>query len=392
MQEDNRDRSYRMANLVAKFMRGNLTTEESEELDAWLEEDPKNRAFFEDINDPKWQKKSFEFFDRTNEDEAWESVVLRVKEEDRKERRNRNKRLYIAAALLLLLLLTGLSFLFVKKTPPLGKSAYGDEIEPGFAHAVLFVSDKKFDITSNRNERIDEVASTQNGWLVYATGNSKPISTHRLQVPEKGTYAVVLQDGTRVWLNAGSSLSYPSRFTGPERVVELTGEGFFAVAKDTKHPFRVHCQGTVTEAIGTAFNVEGYHEAVTTTLVEGRVKVSSPTGQAFLDPGHSTTFNSKSMPQTTTTDTSLATGWKNGNFVFLHTDFQDVMAQISNWYGVDIAYRDGFQPKGVSFTGEMSRKEPISKLLSLMEMTGIASFKVSGNTLNIYTATGNTGR
>lgn len=391
MQEDNRDRSYRMANLVAKFMRGNLSSEESGELDAWLEEDPRNRAFFEDINDPKWQKKSFDFFDGTDEENAWESVALRVKDKDRKLHRDRNKRFYIAAAILLLLLMTGLAFLFIKKDPP-RKSAYGDEIEPGFAHAVLFVSGRKLEITSGRPQRIDGVASTQNGWLVYATDNSEPVNMHQLQVPEKGTYAVVLQDGTKVWLNAGSSLSYPSRFTGRERVVELTGEGYFAVAKDPKHPFRVHCHGTVTEAVGTAFNVEGYHEAVTTTLVEGRVKVSNPIGQAFLAPGHSTTFNSRSEPKATTTDTSLATGWKNGNFVFLHTDFQDVMAQISNWYGVDIAYRDGFQPKGISFTGEQSRNEPISKLLSLMEMTGIASFKVSGNTLNIYTATGNTGR
>jgi len=393
MQEDFRDRSYRMADLVARFIRGTLSAEESVELDAWLEEDPKNREFFEKINDPQWQKRSFEFFDDMDENGAWDAVSVRVEEEKPEPKvsggKNR-KKFYIVATILFALLVIGVGF-WTNRKDPVEKSAFGQEIAPGFAHAVLFLSGRKVAVSLDGSEPIEDGVASRNGWVVYASDN-RDTGEHKLVVPDKGTYAVVLQDGTKVWLNAGSSLRYPSRFTGPDRVVELVGEGFFAVAKDAAHPFRVLCQGTETEAVGTAFNVNGYRNEVTTTLVEGRVKVGSAMGKTYLSPGQSATFNSRSLPPTAQADTVLATGWKNGNFVFLHTDFQEVMDQLSHWYGVEIDYQKGFRPEGLSFTGELPRNEPISKLLSLMEMTGIASFRVAGNTLSIYTATGDTGR
>lgn len=393
MHEDENEKSDRIADLLAKFMRGNLSTEESEELNAWLEEDPKNKELFTNINDPKWQKRSFDFFDNIDHNSAWDAVSIRIEKDKRDNIHQGGKRIkkYLLAASILIILLTAGTFLLYTHGVHVEKSPFGQEIMPGSMRATLFLQGKKIEVSSAKSEEIEKGITNQNGWIIYESDKMSS-EEHKLIVPNGGTYAVKLQDGTSVWLNAGSSLRFPSKFTGTERLVELVGEGFFSVAKDAVHPFKVLCQGTETQAIGTEFNVNGYGNKVTTTLIEGKVKVLSPSGNTYLIPGQSSTFNSLSMPLAVQSDTALATGWKNGNFVFLHTDFQEVMDQLSHWYGVEIKYSKGFEPNGLSFTGELSRNKPISQLLSLMEMTGIASFKVSDKILYVDTATRNTGR
>lgn len=388
-----KDYSFRIADLLAKFVRGTLSVEETEELDNWLEEDPKHKAFFEQMNDPQWQQQSFEFFDHTDQEKAWNIVSAARREAiQRTAAKNRKRMLYSGIGACLLLTL---GFYFFHSLPnrsakvqaPVVHSAYGDDVSPGYMHAELITSGgQRITLSDSVNGNIGGYASNlRDRGLLYYAGNPASNEMHTLKVPDKGTYRLVLQDGSAVWLNAGSSLRYPVPFTGRERKVELSGEAFFAVAKDKVHPFRVYCRGSVTEAVGTAFNVNGYHNGVITTLVEGKVRVSDNRNSVILVPGNSANISADSaVIHVATADTTLTTGWKKGDFIFLHTAFGEVLEQLSRWYGVTTAYQNGFDPAGKTFTGEISRHEPLSKLLSVMELTGIASFKISGNTLNIY--------
>jgi ferric-dicitrate binding protein FerR (iron transport regulator) len=203
-----------------------------------------------------------------------------------------------------------------------------------------------------------------------------------IRIPNGGEYAVTLDDGTRVWLNAASSLHYPVRFTGKERRVELTGEAYFEVAKDKTHPFIVVTSRMQVQAVGTAFDVNSYRNAdstTITTLAEGKIKVTTQHKTVLVNPGQQVkaNLNTTAVSQG---DVETTTAWKNGLFIFNATPLQEVLVQLSRWYNVQVVYDRHFNPSKY-FTGEIKRNVPVSKLLQMMEMTGIARFRITNNTV-----------
>ncbi len=166
--------------------------------------------------------------------------------------------------------------------------------------------------------------------------------------------------------------------------MELTGEAYFEVAKDKAHPFIVVTSRMQVQAVGTAFDVNSYRNAdstTITTLAEGKIKVTSQHKTVLVNPGQQVKTN-----LTTTAvsegDVETATAWKNGLFIFNATPLQEVLVQLSRWYDVQVVYDRHFdQPK--FFTGEIKRNVPVSKLLQMMEMTGIARFGIKNNTVTV---------
>ena len=198
-----------------------------------------------------------------------------------------------------------------------------------------------------------------------------------LAAPRGGTYQLTLSDGTRVWLNAGSTLSYPSSFDEDERVVELRGEAFFDVHKSTI-PFRVHSAGQAVEVLGTTFNVSAYADepATVTTLVSGSVQVVEKHANTInrLVPGQQSSLHKDGTMQVRRVAIEQYIAWKEGLFAFQNTPFEEMMRQISRWYDVDVVYGKSIPED--TFTGTLSRDLSLMTVLELLNVSDVPGVKL----------------
>jgi transmembrane sensor len=263
-------------------------------------------------------------------------------------------------------------------------------LAPGGNNAVLTLSDgKKVLLNSEANGLIASqsgirVSKSADGKLVYQIiGGSAQAGTpqfNTIETPKGGQYQISMPDGTRVWLNAMSSLKYPVRFTGGQRMVELKGEGYFEVAKNKAMPFRVKTSGQTVEVLGTHFNINAYADErnIRTTLIEGSVKVFPEQGAASakLQPGEQSVLTGVNI-MVQQVDPELAVAWKNGYFVFNKNDLQSIMREISRWYDVDVEFQNQSVRKHL-FSGNISRFENAAQVLDVLELTGLVHFKVEG--------------
>lgn len=195
-----------------------------------------------------------------------------------------------------------------------------------------------------------------------------------LATPLGGIYQITLPDGTKVWLNAGSSLKYPMSFAKNERRVRLEGEAFFEVTKDSARPFKVLSKGQEIEVLGTAFNVNAYPDntAIKTTLVKGKVKLSNDKRYSeaiYLLPGQQSTNTNNGKIQLANVDTAPFTAWKEGLFYFDETPLSDALQQIGRWYNVEVKYK-GEVPQ-THFYGRIKRSKPLRDVLDVLEEGGL---------------------
>jgi ferric-dicitrate binding protein FerR (iron transport regulator) len=192
---------------------------------------------------------------------------------------------------------------------------------------------------------------------------------------------VELSDGSLVWLNAVSSLRYPADFTGNERVVELTGEGYFEVAKNPSKPFHVKVSGGDVQVLGTHFNVNAYSDEshVRATLVEGAVKVTVKDDTKALRPGQQAQWDADDKIKVLDDiNTSDEVSWKSGLFSFHRQDIQGIMRQVERWYDVGVQYNGHVKNH---LTATIERNVPVSKLLRLLEGTGDVHFSIQDKTI-----------
>lgn len=225
------------------------------------------------------------------------------------------------------------------------------------------------------------VRKTDDGQVIYEANASggdireSAQSFNTITTPWGGTYQVILPDGTRVWLNAGSSLKFPTFFSGDERKVELSGEGYFEVARNEQMPFRVRTRRQDIEVLGTVFNINSYDDepAVTTTLLEGSVRVTSNNEAGLsggkglvvvLRPGEQSALSDEGF-QVGMVNTDVAVAWKRGVFKFDNSDIRSVMRQISKWYNVEVEF-EGEVPE-IRLWGEMDRSVNASEALEMLE-------------------------
>jgi len=216
-------------------------------------------------------------------------------------------------------------------------------------------------------------AATANGELVYNT----------LTNP-RGSQAVslTLMDGTKVWLNAASSLRYPVAFTGSDRQVEITGEAYFEVVQDKQKPFKVKKGNITVEVLGTHFNINAYDDepSTNTTVLEGAVKVnaqlSGSTRSVILQPGEQAQVSrTDHLDKMRKVDLDAVVAWKNGTFQFKGASMQTVMRQLSRWYNVEISY-EGVIPEH-RFVGKVGRDYNLSEVLAVLEASDV-HFKIEG--------------
>jgi transmembrane sensor len=274
----------------------------------------------------------------------------------------------------------------VKKSPK-------NDVAPGGNKAILTLADGSTIIRdSAQNGNLAQQGSSQvfkqkDGELVYNSSRQTDptpatILYNTISTPRGGQYQLVLPDGSKVWLNAASSLRYPTAFTGIERKVELTGEAYFEVTSITsgnrkKLPFIVAVKDMAVKVLGTDFNINAYDDEadIKTTLLKGSVDVTATSNSQTirLTPGQQSVYNGN-MKLIKGADTEQAVAWKNGLFKFNSADLPMIMRQISRWYDVDITY-DG-NVKEETFSGDMPRKQNASEVFKMLEMTKTVQFSI----------------
>lgn len=309
----------------------------------------------------------------------------------------------VAASVLLVISIT--TFWYINRNPEEAinlanteqKTTKPADIAPGSNQAILTLGDgssialddKANGIITQREGAL--VKKTDDGHVVYDAGKNAIAAINTVTTPNGGQYRLTLADGTNVWLNAASSIKFPTKFTGNIREVEITGEVYFEVAKDKLHPFNVVSQNQVIEVLGTHFNVNTYKDepAEKTTLLEGSIKVSKIKNQLkdesttrILKPGQQSLLTaSKSAIRIQSTDMEEAVAWKNGYFKFDKVDIQTIMRQVARWYNVEVEYRGGISED--LFVGKIARSENVSGVIRVLELSKIKT-SIEGRKIIVY--------
>lgn len=381
--------------LIAGFIRETLTESEQDELDAWVSASEENLLLFEDLTDENKVEESLRFLDQVNTEKALRRIKVKI---GMRKKIGKTARLWYYGIAASVILAIGVFAFFTLTNRNAGKDekkiiVSQPDIAPGGNKAVLIMGDGSIISLTDavngllRNENGTAISKTATGELTYSTGNpAEGASTvyNTLSTPRGGQYKVVLPDGSKVWLNASSSLKYPTAFIGTDRVVELTGEGFFEVAKNKARPFKVRLpEASEVEVLGTSFNVMTYGDEASqqTTLIEGSVKMSNNNSEIILKPGEQGLVSTGGkLHVNRSVNTHEITAWKDGNFDFRNASIETIMRQVQRWYDVDVVYRAKIQHE---FNADVSRNEPVSQLLRLLELTNRVHFKIENKIIYV---------
>jgi len=285
---------------------------------------------------------------------------------------------------------------FGGNTEPYELTSDKNIIKPGSNKATLTLADGKqitldgakkgrlFTLNHvSANNDVDSSVTYQKN-TTEITGSPQPYNV--LTTPRGGKYQLILADGTKVWLNAGSTIKFPVDFASNERVVEFSGEAYFEVAHDARRPFKVVSTGQVVQVLATHFDINAYQDedAVKTTLLEGSVKVygksrtsTSAAAEMIIKPNEQAVFkNDQLSKQTVDADEFVA--WKNGLILFRNADIHDVMRKISRWYNVEVEYQG--QIGNDTYNGEIPRNAAFSEVLKILKLDDI-NVKLNGRKL-----------
>lgn len=375
-------KKIRIQELANKYLKGQISHSEQLEFDEWFKSEGNNNIYIdEDI--AVYQDKHRQLI--------WSRINERIKPVQETKVKNIWPRIAAAASILLSLSIGGYFIINKKPIQQIVKNQK-QEIVPGINKATLTLANgKKIILTRGLNGKLAQQGSTlvqvnSNKSITYTGLAANSTSATEVQFNtlstvrgEQSPYPLVLADGTKVWLNAASSITFPTSFSGKERVVKITGEAYFEVVHDALHPFKVTVRGQTIEDLGTQFNINAYPDepAMKTTLINGKVKISEGSQATVLKPGLQAVVSpSGSSIIVQAADVDQVMAWKNGNFEFEGTPLKDIMRQISRWYDVDISYKGTIED--AEFGGSISRSKNINEILSVLETTKGVHFKIEG--------------
>ncbi|HWK06749.1 MAG TPA: FecR domain-containing protein [Puia sp.] len=304
--------------------------------------------------------------------------------------------LYWSAAAALLFVLTGGAWLYSRysRAGTAASLSAKTDVAPGGNKAILTLSNgQTITLTGAQNGQLaaqgkTRITKTADGQLRYdPSGKGGSTMMNTVSTPRGGQYQLVLSDGSRVWLNAASSIHYPVAFSDKERKVVITGEAWFEVTPDKSRPFVVTAGEQTIKVLGTQFDIDSYADEPLnkTTLVEGSVQVSKGTNSVILKPGQQskTEAGDEKLAVVPGIDIDAELAWKSGDFVFTNEELPSIMRKIARWYDVDIAYEGN--PGSLKFGGVVSRSKNLSAVLQIMETTQKVHFKMEKRRLIVIT-------
>lgn len=306
-------------------------------------------------------------------------------------RKIRSYRWYYAAAAAVLLLIATTGYLMQQHratTPTPVVAAITTDVKPGKNGAVLTLGDGSQVVLDSLNNGIistqqGTTVSLRNGQLKYDASGAAMVSYNTMTTPRGRKFQLQLPDGTKVWMNAASAITYPTAFTGSNRSITLSGEAYFEVASNATLPFIVHINNeTAVEVLGTHFNISSYQDEanISTTLLEGAVQVKVKQQARLLQPGQQLEINKASGVATLNkqVDTLSVIAWKNGTLSFQDKKLTAVLNMIARWYDIDVVYET--TPPDITFVGEIGSDVTLSAVLAFLRESGI-HFRLEGRKL-----------
>lgn len=382
-----------------------LTQKESDVMYKWVSDSALHQQLFDELSNDDFWDNEVEAFRSKGGDPAWNIIGQRLDDiawfEDRPKSSFKK---YMAVAAAILLLVTGAYLYFnagsaekaTKKPAIVSTVAIDREVAPAVGKAVLRLGDGSIVRLDEINrkmlgmERYGMFISIENGSLIYRTHMSTKTEEHTLIIPRAAQYKVILPDGSEVWLNAESTLRFPTAFNGSERLVELTGEGYFDIAKNKSKPFMVKVISPAgpskdfeIRVLGTHFNVNAYNDEgdATTTLVEGSVIVTSGSKSVQLTPGDEAIVGGEGGMKVAKADISETLAWKDKLFIFQDQTIPEIMRQIERWYDIKVIYKGNIKEK---FTGILPRDLTLGQILTVLDKGGKYSFEVKDKTVIVF--------
>jgi transmembrane sensor len=375
--------TQRIIELISAQVEGRLTIAEQKELDVWLTADPKNQELFKQLTDNNFREAVVSKWDP----DAAERSLARVKARMHRKAFSWSR---IAAAASILLFLSIGSYLYFNRQKPVKQIAYNQpvDIKPGGNKAILTLSNgSQISLTDAKKGKLAVQANTiikktADGKIAYESQNAATpaeMQYNTVTTPRGGRYEGTLADGTHFILDAASSIRFPVKFTGSERLVAITGQVYIKVKYDAGHPFRVSAKGQMLEDLGTEFNINAYDDEpnIRTTLIEGSVKVSKQQQSVVLIPGQQAVNDNQTI-KVQKVNVNAVIAWKNGQTLFNGEDIHEIMRNVSRWYDVDIRYEAGIPNR--QFAGSISRNANLSDLLNILEFDNV-HFTVDGKTI-----------
>ena len=391
----------RLKDLLFVYLNDSLNQEEYDELLTYINDETYSGVFYETM-DQEWKRDAITaLLTEADQKAAYQNITSdpRFSTSGLNHPQPNRSRWFgprtMSAAAVIAIISLGLYFITAKFYQ--GESQYVNDVNPGSTKAVLTLADgRKIILDSVQKGALAEqagisVSKTADGKLVY-TLTDKPVDQQNddltyntLETPNGGEYQLNLPDGTKIWLNAGSTLKYPTSFEhAKERKVTLNGEAYFEVAHNKDLPFRVVTDKQLVEVLGTHFNINAYEiePNTETTLLEGSVKVAQNGNgkELLLKPGQQSLVGKDFT--VAAVDTESVVDWKNGDFNFKDEDLKASMRKIARWYDVEVIY-DESAPEDLQLGGWVSRSKNISAVLKVIESTGKVHFKVQGRRVTV---------
>lgn len=396
-----------LVNLIKRYRTGTLTEKQRKELLRWVDANKENEKLFSELLATDKQVEALAIMANYKHKESGLKEIYELPQQNLVEHRTFQKRIiknnfikYAAAAFILAFLGIGFYITQLNKEAAFLSTSLSD-VSPGNNRATLTLIDgSTIDLNENQKGIIMDsgiiaysdgsiLTSDYANTAINSTNTDKSdrlsVQTLALSTPKGGQYHITLSDGTQVWLNAASSLTYPNQFVGNKRIVELRGEAYFEVSPDAKAPFIVKSAGQEIEVLGTHFNVMAYNDeqAVATTLLEGSVRVShsQSTKSILLKPNEQSVLSANKEFQITKVNPLIAVSWKNGDFIFNNENLESIMRKVARWYDVDIVYTKGVED--IYFSGMVSRSRNLSAVLEMLQSSEKITFKIEGREVKV---------
>jgi len=374
------------ATLLEKYLSEDLSREDTARLLDSLQDDAMRQQWEEAVTALLENRALHGLSDPARMQAIWESILAGSTASPVSAHTPFLKKLwpYAAAAALIALAVTGMLYFFRPADPGARQASMQAALarmQPGGNKAVLTLADgSRITLDSAGNGAIASQGNVQviklnSGQLAYKAGKGQQgaeLRYNTLSTPRGGQFMIVLPDGSRVWLNAASSLRFPTAFNGRIREVQLTGEAYFEIARNPAMPFEVKVNDMAVQVLGTHFNIMAYPDehSIQTTLLEGAVRVQHGGKDVRLQPGQQAQLSSAGkMTVNKSVDLEGVMAWKNGYFNFDHEPLEGVMRQISRWYDAEITYEGNIPYR--EFGGKIARGSSITEVLKILELSKV---------------------
>lgn len=368
-----------IAHLILAYQQNQADKVMQEKLQEWLEESDENLHFYRSLQSGPYQRNAIKEYMKYSSSKAWKQVSAQIY----RHRKKRSLRiLSYAATIALILGLSGFLLYQYQFSPTHLSLVQQQRIVPGSSKAQLILGNgQQIELEASGDTLCRKVSGetffNDGKQLTYGTASHTHTHTqlHTLKIPRGGEYKVILADGTKVWLNAESELTYPVTFTQDTRKVILSGEAYFEVTKDTARPFYVQTGDMEVKVLGTSFNISAYPESKRqTTLLEGRVAVTLHSQHVIIAPGQQVTETTKGL-EVREVNVKDYIAWREKRFVYENELLQKVLDDLQRWYDIEI-FITSDKIRTLHLTANLPKYEDMAKILEIIEFATCVKFEV----------------